>query len=108
MFKSIRSRKLLKFTYIFIIFELSLLAQPQKHLQMSVIPKLNQNAILSNNFGRYQLFQGKYNIMANGSIIENDAIFRIDTMTGEVWIYWEGSNASKAWSEWRKIDEVHN
>jgi hypothetical protein len=54
---------------------------------------------------RYQLFQGYYYVMdaTTSTLKEDKAIFKIDTATGQVWMYYVSLNSTGATYEWIKV-----
>jgi len=56
--------------------------------------------------GRYQLFQGHYTVNAKGTAFKEDAVFKLDTDTGKVWIYREGqTKEGNIFQRWDGIQE---
>lgn len=56
--------------------------------------------------GKYILFSGVYLYNAKGSISKRPGIFKMDTTTGNCWIYKEGhssSNRTSGYSGWKLI-----
>lgn len=55
--------------------------------------------------GRYQLFQGRYEFSAGKGSITTNAVFRLDSATGEAWVYHEGSAeaTSGLYAQWWKV-----
>ncbi len=54
--------------------------------------------------GRYQLFQGQFTIVSSGTPFKEIGVFKLDTHTGQTWMYAEGSNRDgQLYKEWRAI-----
>jgi hypothetical protein len=52
-------------------------------------PRMNLGQSTSGS-GRYQLFQGQFSISSKGVPFTDTNVFKIDTVTGRVWVYREG------------------
>ncbi|GEM_PF-5664753 len=51
--------------------------------------------------GRFQLFQGYYTVSSGGTAFKENAVFKLDTVTGEVWVYFEGMDKNgKFFKRW--------
>ena len=65
------------------------------------------NDVVDNDVGRYQLFQGEYEIVfAKDSLIgEEKKVFKIDTITGNTWILFSGQDEDGYYKNvWFPID----
>jgi len=54
--------------------------------------------------GRYQLFQGQYTVNAAGTPFKEIGVFKINTETGQVWVYQEGRTKSgEFYKKWEAV-----
>ena len=47
--------------------------------------------------GRYQVVNGKYEYRVKGKVFDTTAFMKIDTATGEAWIYVESDTTGMGW-----------
>ena len=71
-----------------------------------VNPKQSSETAPRDAAGRYQLFQGHYTVNVRGTPFKEDAVFKLDTDTGKVWIYREGQTKDdNIFQRWDGIQE---
>lgn len=72
---------------------------------IALLGRAQEPAALPQVQGRFQIFQMQYNAFADGTVIKDVAVFKLDTLTGDTWKYVTGIQDGQRYSRWDKIDE---